>query len=26
VTSRHEAVEAVLGLLTTGGWLRDPAA
>src|SRR6516165_4756132 len=26
VMSRHEAVEAVLGLLTTGGWLRDPAA
>ena len=24
--SRQEAVEAVLGLLTTGGWLRDPAA
>jgi sulfate adenylyltransferase len=26
VMSRQEAVEAVLGLLTIGGWLRDPAA
>jgi len=26
VMSRQEAVEAVLGLLTTGGWLKDPAA
>jgi sulfate adenylyltransferase len=25
VMSRQEAVEAVLGLLTIGGWLRDPA-
>jgi sulfate adenylyltransferase len=25
VMSRQEAVEAVLGLLTTGGWLKDPA-
>jgi len=26
VMSRQEAVETVLGLLTIGGWLRDPAA
>ena len=26
VMSRQEAVEAVLGLLTGGGWLRDPAS
>jgi len=26
VMSRQEAVEAVLGLLTIGGWLRDPGA
>src|SRR5262252_4824543 len=26
VMSRPEAVEAVLGLLTTGGWLKDPGA
>ena len=25
VMSRQEAVEAVLGLLTSGGWLRSPA-
>ena len=26
VTSRQEAVQAVLGLLTSGGWLKDAAA
>jgi len=26
VMSRQEAVQAVLGLLTSGGWLNDPAA
>jgi sulfate adenylyltransferase len=26
VMSRQEAVEAVLALLTGGGWLRDPAS
>ena len=26
VMSRQEAVETVLGLLTIGGWRRDPAA
>jgi sulfate adenylyltransferase len=26
VMSRHEAVQAVLGLLTSGGWLKDTAA
>ena len=25
VMSRQEAMESVLGLLITGGWLRDPA-
>jgi hypothetical protein len=26
VMSRQEAVQAVLGMLTSGGWLKDAAA